>query len=271
MFCDTVCSRARRGRFTLIELLVVIAIIAILASMLLPAMQGAKERARRAGCVGNLKQLCAATLLYEEDYHSALLVDANTKYAWLNGNYTVQALYTDYVGGGLNGQSSVSNALRYNPNPVFVCPSVKRNSFRPSAYGLYSGCASDYRLTYDQLHRFFKKAADGLSYVYGDKVAIWGDRCLKANSAVAITGGLEHTNHRGSGGYPAGGNVGHADGSVAWYRFTTGGAADGVFRGNGLINADITVPSSTIFPVTSGYALHSMRKMLVGITNVSIP
>jgi prepilin-type N-terminal cleavage/methylation domain-containing protein/prepilin-type processing-associated H-X9-DG protein len=57
---------ATRG-FTLIELLVVIAIIAILAALLLPALARAKQRAERAGCLNNLRQLQLAWIMYADD------------------------------------------------------------------------------------------------------------------------------------------------------------------------------------------------------------
>ena len=61
-------SQTRRWAFTLIELLVVIAIIGILAGLLLPALAGAKERARRVFCANNLRELALAARIWADDH-----------------------------------------------------------------------------------------------------------------------------------------------------------------------------------------------------------
>ncbi|MBM3883105.1 MAG: DUF1559 domain-containing protein, partial [Verrucomicrobia bacterium] len=91
----TMMDTASCTAFTLIELLVVIAIIAILASLLLPALARAKSRAQRIQCVGNLKQLTLAWLMYPDDHNQFLPQNhstgpgrdrANDPGSWLVGN-----------------------------------------------------------------------------------------------------------------------------------------------------------------------------------------
>jgi prepilin-type N-terminal cleavage/methylation domain-containing protein len=75
---------SKRKYFTLIELLVVIAIIAILAGMLLPALQQAKKAARSPMCKSNLKQVATWGLSYAMDYDETLPTNGPGKYAGIS-------------------------------------------------------------------------------------------------------------------------------------------------------------------------------------------
>lgn len=127
-------SFLRHKGFTLVELLVVIAIIGILIALLLPAVQAAREAARRAQCTNNLKQLVLATHNYESAHKhfppGALISNGLSWNVFVLPYIEQQDLYDkfDFNAGAFNGPPNREgpnksiNAL--NPVNDFFCPSA---------------------------------------------------------------------------------------------------------------------------------------------------
>jgi prepilin-type N-terminal cleavage/methylation domain-containing protein/prepilin-type processing-associated H-X9-DG protein len=172
-------ARHRHSGFTLVELLVVIAIIGILISLLLPAVQAAREAARRSQCSNNLKQLGLALINHHDSigafpsgYQLARAPNGQYRYSGRWGAWSWNALVLPYIEQGtLSDQAKIVSqdlhTLLSDPNqrasiqmviPTFRCPSdgnapdlndssqriLKKSAAPPDAYGPTPGATSNY-------------------------------------------------------------------------------------------------------------------------------
>ncbi|MBE6376967.1 MAG: DUF1559 domain-containing protein [Lentisphaeria bacterium] len=146
-------------KFTLIELLVVIAIIAILAAILLPALNSARERGRTVSCINNLNQIIKGVHTYADNYEDWLPggyngVDGSSKaYPWTS---VILSLY--------QGTSSKYSLANYTQTGVFVCPSEPVGIKNASGF-FYNGhyflnarlCAPDIKSTTSGTMTFIRR------------------------------------------------------------------------------------------------------------------
>ena len=227
--------------FTLIELLLVIAIIGVLAALLLPALASAKERARRAGCLNNLRQFNLGLIMYGHDNHDRLPYMDGGLWAWdlpysvadtlLQAGLTRNIMYDP-------GFPEMNQDGLWNFAPGYVKPDGTPGPYRVIGYAMtFPGTASVTQTNQNLTIIPTSIAVTNSDIVYPPPSP--SERVIVAGAVISapgeydpaardtyqytgIMGGFTPLPHRSAhlkGKIPAGDNVAMMDGSARWVNF----------------------------------------------------
>lgn len=204
--------------FTLLELLIVIAIIAIMASMLLPAISTAQKKARAIACTGTLKQIGLATYSYTNDFNDFLPAYKDTC-SGAYGAYTVFQAISPYAGWKVVPYSTSDEDIKNSKHTL--CP-MDQSPYRVKGDDPFGGNPCDYRFAsyscvrYLQ-HKLSKLASDYAMFAEGTKTSYWGCYGYAGSNTSYlylsdnVTPSLLDLRHS------KGANYLFADGSVKWH------------------------------------------------------
>jgi prepilin-type N-terminal cleavage/methylation domain-containing protein len=240
------------GGFTLIELLVVIAIIAILAAILLPVLAKAQERAKRAQCLSNMKQIATGMILYAGDNHGAVIaVRMQGNNGVPNALNPVDATNTsDFqmpVVTAVGGPSCWSCPDRpadlpgydstYNQFIIGYCYFGGITNWFPSPGGNPNTTSSvpghsPINLNYSATKPYWAFAADSNIKTLGG----WASQVIQTTDPRYWV--YANIPPHQKGGNPAGGNECFVDGSASWHNFNT---MHHFTTWNGAISSDVYV------------------------------
>ena len=238
-------SKSSKRGFTLIELLVVIAIIAILAAILFPVFSKARDKARQASCLSNLKQLGLAIVMYTEDY------DGTYPMAW-EGSYQGITVYP-YC----HYSTWVQEIYPYvNNADIFWCPGDSWGKLLPGADGtsvlstdfadcapMFTGGLQQKPIDYIYNTNFFGLPDSGCTdpadtfIMWDTTFCFWGGSWTSAAADPSVTVPIwdgyarmmrmEPGNSPIIGGHSGGLNFAFADGHAKWVS-TSGNAQAGI-------------------------------------------